>query len=149
MSRITQLCFRIAEHLNTKALGVPFIAERVNLKRVRLEDLRTPAVFVSPSGLSQAIVSRGDWRYEYEIDLVVCQAVQLFTLNEEDALITLAEELPMQLLDGDFGGAVLTDIEGDASRTLFDEVQLETGALFFGIISVHLIEEVTINGTSL
>jgi hypothetical protein len=130
-SRSAQISDAVIAFLAVQLTNVSFVAGRENFATIEAEKAKRPLVFVTPVALAQGIDTREQWFTLHELQLTVCQQLIRGTRDEEDALIELAEGLPLRLVDVTFAGAVLRTIEDDAARTVYDVQTLETASVFF------------------
>jgi hypothetical protein len=137
----------IAEFISNSPLGVSAAAERCVLEYLHAEEVRSPRVFVAPGGIAQVFHTRGDWTYQYEIDIVVCQAIQRFNLAEEDQLVTIVERLGPLIAKGRYNDGLVIAIDGESTHALFDEAAHEGQNFFLGMFPIRVDQEVPKNAT--
>ena len=118
------ICKAIAAYLNSQSLGVSFQASYTNLEHVRREELSGPQAYVTPTEVSRESISRGDWMNTYAVSITLACVMRTSNLaQQEEDLVTLAEDIPRTLSGIEMANCVMREINNNGPTALFEQAE--------------------------
>lgn len=135
---IVTLCEAVKDFLNGESYSQAFTAARSNVPVKSLEETNSLVVEVFPGEYTVDAETRGDWRYEYTVNVAVSKVITAADRQtEEDGLLALAEEIQESLKDeamGDFSMLTLTTQTG--AKQHFNAERLLSAGQFVAVLEV-------------
>lgn len=136
--RSTLLCDSIVTYLEAQTFNLTPTYIRANFVAARAEEHLTPTVYVTPVGILQQIATREFYYSFFTVGITLVQLLNTMNISEQDELVELSEQLPMSLVSGfRFEEMAVDAVEDEAARTLFDEIQMETGTIFLAQTTIN------------
>ena len=111
MATMIDIAEAVKDELNTGQFSQSFTAVRAYQPTYDLKDMATLRVTVVPQGLSQSMVSRGQYQFEYVVDVGVMKKVA--DDSDCDSLMTLVEEIGDHFAGLAVEGAVCVDVSNE------------------------------------
>lgn len=130
MTRIVELTQAVTDFLSASALMQNINVIRRNFVALRAENILQPVCVVSPVAYSTQVETRGSWINVSTIGITLAQTLNTMTIEEQDNLITISEQIPRELLKLEYQEIFMLDINDGTSRVVFSEEEMETGTAF-------------------
>lgn len=137
-AKIVTLCEAVKDFLNGETYSQSFTAVRSNVPVRTLEETNAIVVEVFPGEYMVEEETRGDWRYEYTVNIAVSQVITAADRQAaEDGLLLLVEEIEDSLKDEKMGDYPMLSVSALAApKSHFNTERLLSAGQFIAVLEV-------------
>lgn len=142
-SKITEITKAIESYLTDAILTLPVIVSKIQASPVAFvpsEQQRNPQIYINPIATTKINDTRDSYRYEYQVDVVVVDFLQVGTDLEIEDLEFLVSELEKLLRNLPQAGTEFVSFNNESERDEFEIPQVDTGAYFVSTISLTYVD---------